>query len=643
MSFGSIEHVVVLAVTLALCVVSAVLPRGGRAGAAWTTGARVVAVVLVGNEILTRVVLVADRGWRWETDLPLQLSDAALVVAAVALWMPRPPLLAVELTYYWAFSATLQAMITPDLRQGPDDYLFYAFFIAHSGVLVAAAYLTWGRAIAPGPGAARRVLLATLAWTALAATGTVLTGGNYMFLREPPPGGSLLDLFGPWPWYLVGAAILAVVVILLLARLRRADPAGWWRGLGAMSPSGRPGLVLAWATYDFANTIFSFAVVSFAMSLWTIRSLGAGPGIFWFTVAVSASVLVSALLSPVLGAMSDRLGRRRPFLAAFTAVAVAATAAIPLVDITAGLVLFGVANFSFQASLIYYDAMLATIARPEARGRLSGLGGALGYTGVLVAGALLQPTTDADGRITTTTFLVTAALFGLVAAPALVFLREDAPVGAGAAAEARRPVRRLIAAFAGARHTPGLMRLVVARFFYSDPVNTAIAVMSAFAVAAVGFTEGQALNVLLVLVVVAVAASTAWGRLSDRIGAVPTLLIVLAVWGVGLAFVAGFLAPAPFLLAGVLLGAGVGGMQVVERVVLTHLAPSDRLAEMFGVYGLAGRASAVVGPVAYGAIVAALVEPLGRGAYQVAIVSLMVPLAIGFAIAWRLPRPAAAR
>jgi MFS transporter, UMF1 family len=642
-SFGSIEHVVVLAVTLALCVAAAVVPRRAGPAPGWLLGARALAVVLIGNELMIRVVLVIDRGWRWETDLPLQLSDAALVVAAVALWMPRPPLLAVELTWFWAFSATLQAMITPDLRQGPDDYLFYAFFIAHSGVLIAAAYLSWGLRIAPGPGAVRRVLVASVAWTAIAATGTVLTGGNYMFLREPPPGGSLLDLFGPWPWYLAGAAALAVAIFLLLARLRRADPDAWWRGLGAMSPSGRPGVVMAWAAYDFANTIFSFAVVSFAMSLWTIRSLGAGPGIFWFTVAVSASVLANALLSPVLGAMSDRLGRRRPFLAAFTAVAVGATAAIPLVDIRLGLVLFGVANFSFQASLIYYDAMLATVARPEARGRLSGLGGGLGYAGVLVAGVLLQFTTDADGRITTATFLLTAVLFGLVAAPALALMREEAPARPGAAAEARRPFRRLAAAFAGARRAPGLMRLVVARFFYSDPVNTAIAVMSAFAVAAVGFSEGQALNVLLVLVVVAVAASFAWGRLSDRIGPVPTLLLVLGVWGVGLAFVAGFLAPLPFLLAGAVLGAGVGGMQVVERVVLTQLSPPDRLAEMFGVYGLAGRASAVVGPVVYGAIVAALVEPLGRGAYQIAIVSLMVPLAVGFALAWRLPRAEAAR
>ncbi len=638
MEFGSVAHVLVLAATLGLCLAAALVPRG-RTGPGWLVAARAFAVILVANEVVLRVALLSDREWLAGRDLPLHLSDAAVLVAAISLWFKRPPRLAYEVLYFWAFSATLLTVITPDLPQGPGDPRFWSFFIAHSGVLIAASYVSWGRGLAPGPGAVGRVLGASVVWTCLAAIGTIASGGNYMYLREPPPMGSVLDLFGPWPWYLVGAAGLAVVLFVVLDRLRRLDPGAWWRRLGEMSSTGRAGVVVAWAFYDFANTIFSFAVVSFAMSLWSIRFLGEGPGLFWFTVAVSASVLVNALVSPILGAMSDRVGRRKPFLAFFTALAVGSTAAIGFVDIALGLFLFGVANFAFQASLIYYDALLVTVARPEARGRLSGLGGGLGYAGVLLAGILIPLTTD-DGRITAASFLFVAVLFGVVALPALVAIHEPGP-GAriGVVAEARRPWRRLIAAFRGARDEPGLLRFIVARFFYSDPVNTAIAVMSAFAVAAVGFSEGEALNVLLVLVVVAVIASFAWGRLCDRIGAVPSLLAVLWVWAIGLALLAGFLAPVPFLVAGAILGAGVGGMQVVERVVLTRLAPPERLGEMFGVYGLAGRASAVVGPILYGAIVALLVEPLGRGAYQVAVVSLMVPLVVGYALAWRLPRP----
>ena len=221
MEFLSVEHVAVLVATLALCVAAAVIPRR-RPDAAWPLrAARALAVVLVVNEIAIRVVILAWDDWSWAGDLPLQLSDAALIVSAIALWSPRPPPLAYELTFFWAFTATLQAVLTPDLDQGPDHYFFWAFFIAHSGVLVAAAYLTWGRRRILSDGAVGRALLVSLGWTTIAAIGCLATGGNYMFLREPPPDGSVLDLFGPWPWYVLAGGGIAVLAFLLLARLRR--------------------------------------------------------------------------------------------------------------------------------------------------------------------------------------------------------------------------------------------------------------------------------------------------------------------------------------------------------------------------------------------------------------------------------------
>lgn len=223
---ASVEHLAVLLATLGVCVAVAVLPRR-HPGRGWDIGARALAVALIAAEILIRVLLLRGGDWDWSTDLPLQLSDAALVAAAVALWNPHPPRLAYELTFFWAFAATLQALLTPDLGHGPGHVFFWTFVVAHSGVLVAASFLTWGRRLTPGPGAVPRALAASVAWTAVAAAGCLITGGNYMFLREPPPGGSLLDLFGPWPLYLAGAAALAVVAFPLLARFAAATrPAG---------------------------------------------------------------------------------------------------------------------------------------------------------------------------------------------------------------------------------------------------------------------------------------------------------------------------------------------------------------------------------------------------------------------------------
>jgi MFS transporter, UMF1 family len=417
-------------------------------------------------------------------------------------------------------------------------------------------------------------------------------------------------------------------------------PTAWWRGLGGLTRTGSSVEALAWALYDFANTIFSFAIVSFAMSLWTIRFLGEADGTFWFTAAVSISVLFNAIVSPVLGAMSDRVGRRRPFLAVFTAVCIGATAIIGLVDIRLGLVAFAIANFAYQAALIYYDALLPDVARPIARGRLSGIGVALGYCGTLTVGVLLLAgiSTDAEGQSTSSTFILVAGLFLLFAAPLLLIVRERARPGTPfRVGDAMRSWAQLRTTVRHAGETPGLLRFIVARFFYSDPVNTAIAVMSAFAVNAVGFTEGEALQVLLVLTVVAVIASFGWGVLADRWGPRRTLFIVLGTWAAGLTIISLVLSTIPFLVAGALLGAGLGGVGVVDRLMLLRLSPPERVGEMFGLYGLVGKFSAVVGPIAYGIIVSTLLASLDRAAYQVAIASLFVLLVVGIAILRGVP------
>lgn len=415
-------------------------------------------------------------------------------------------------------------------------------------------------------------------------------------------------------------------------------PTAWWRGLGGLTRSGSAMEGLSWALYDFANTIFSFAIVSYAMSLWAIRFLGEAGGQFWFTFAVSISVLINAAVSPVLGAMSDRTGRRKPYLGVFTALAIVPTLFIGFVSIGIGLLFFAIANFGYQAALIYYDALLPDVARPETRGRLSGVGVALGYLGTIFSGLLFKFTTDANGDSTAASFLLVGSLFAIFAAPIFLRVHERSQRSQPfRVSEALRSWSQLQATIGHARQTPGLLRFIVGRFFYSDPVNTAIVVMSAFATQAIGFTSGEALNVLLLLTVVAVIASFGWGWLTDRIGPKRTLLWVLVSWTGGLLLLGLVLDKIPFLLAGAVLGSGLGGIAVTDRLLLLRLARPEQVGEMLGLYGLAGKFSAVIGPIAYGSIVALLLGPLGKVAYQIAILSLLMLMVIGFMIVRRVP------
>jgi UMF1 family MFS transporter len=406
----------------------------------------------------------------------------------------------------------------------------------------------------------------------------------------------------------------------------------------------------AWTLYDFANTIFSFAIVSGAIGLWLTSDdrFGAATGQLVLSVAVSISVGLNAIVSPILGALSDRGGRRLPFLLAFTALCIAPTAVIGASGPLVGTLLFVVANFAYQAALIYYDASIKLVSTPRTRGRLSGTGTAIGYCGTVFVGLLIFFfDVPVEAR-----FVLSAVLFALFAIPVFVLVHEhpapDArPVGARDVLASWSQLRVTIS---HAREVPGLPRFLVGRFFYSDAVNTVIVVMSVVAVEAVGLTEGQANLILLALTVVAIVMSFVWGWLSDAIGPRRTLLTVLTSWAAGLVLGAISLSlngqdaagdPVPtaaglglFLVAGAILGSGLGGVQVADRVFMVRLSPPGRVGEFFGVYGLVGKASQVIGQILYGAIVFLLLDALGVGAYQLAILSLIVTMLVGLWLVW---------
>ena len=192
-----------------------------------------------------------------------------------------------------------------------------------------------------------------------------------------------------------------------------------------------------------------------------------------------------------------------------------------------------------------------------------------------------------------------------------------------------------------AGEVPGLLRFLVGRFFYTDPVNTAIVIMAVFATKAIGMTKAEANLMLLLLTVVAVIASFLWGRAVEAWGPKRTLLAVLGSWCVGLVVVGSTLTVPTFIAGGVLLGSGLGGVWTSDRVYMLRLAPPAQVGEFFGLYGLVGKLSAVIGPLAYGGLVAILLPSMGTGAYQVAILSLLVLMVIGLLIIRGVPDVAA--
>ena len=208
----SAEHLVVLALTAAAIVVAIKAPRA--------LPPKVLAVAIGGAFAIEFAMRATDGSWDWGFDLPLHLSDVVSLLAPVALWTRKP--LLVEVLYFWALTASLQAVITPDMHQTVPSVFFFTYFMTHSGAVVAACLLVFGLGIKPRRHAVPRVFAITLAMAAAAGIGNLITGGNYMYLRAKPSQASLLDQMGPWPVYIVVAAAIALVLFAALDRLARS-------------------------------------------------------------------------------------------------------------------------------------------------------------------------------------------------------------------------------------------------------------------------------------------------------------------------------------------------------------------------------------------------------------------------------------
>ena len=387
--------------------------------------------------------------------------------------------------------------------------------------------------------------------------------------------------------------------------------------------------VISWALYDLANTIFSMNIVSLYFSLWVVNEMGGSDADYGNANALSMSAMF--LTAPLLGALSDQARRRIPFLVATTLLCVAFTAMLGSGGLMSSVIFFILANYMFQAGLVFYDSLLPEVSTEENRGRIGGLGIGLGYVGSFIGvgcGVLLLERIGYVGI-----FRLSAALFFIFALPCFLFVKERRR-------EARpRSTKAIIAgafsqvrtSLAHARSFPDLWRFLTSHVFYADAVNTIIIFMGIYVTNEVGFTSGQAQVVLLLAITAAAIGGFLWGPIVDRLGPKRTLNIVLALWMFVLALAALIgalrLAPSLFWPVACLAGISLGGTWASDRPLMLRLTPPQYLGEFYGLYSMVGRFASVIGPLVWGLIVDRL--ELGR---PVAILSLLLFVIVAFVI-----------
>lgn len=410
--------------------------------------------------------------------------------------------------------------------------------------------------------------------------------------------------------------------------------------------------IAGWCLYDWAMSAFNTVIGTFVFAVYVARGVAGDEvaGTAAWGQAMAAAGLALLILSPVLGAVADRAGPRKPWLAAMTAVCVGCTCALWFVrptpdDLMYALVMAALASVAFELANVFYNAMLPEVAPPAMLGRVSGWGWGVGYFGGLLClvvalfglvtdGAPLAAlmAQDAQQPVRATAWLA-AAWYAVFALP-LFFWVAEPPLPRRPLGQATREGLAMLAdTLRRARGQANLLRFLIASAFYRDGINTITAFGGIYAAGTFGMSFEEIIIFAIVLNVFAGTGAVCFAWIDDRAGSRRTILVsvaALAACGVALLLVTEKLWFWVFALG---LGVFFGPAQAAGRTLMARLAPAGQEGEMFGLYGFAGRAVGFMGPLALSLATSAFASQ------RAGMASIMVFFAIGFALMWKVQEP----
>jgi UMF1 family MFS transporter len=385
-----------------------------------------------------------------------------------------------------------------------------------------------------------------------------------------------------------------------------------------MSTAAPARAVAAWCLYDWANSAFPTIVQTFLFSSYFTLQVAPdeAAGQAWWGWANAAVGVAIAVLGPLLGAIADKGGRRKPWLFAMTLLCVAATASLWFVrpdprDMLLALALVGLAGVGFELAATFYNAMLPDLVGHDRLGRVSGWGWGLGYAGglaCLLLSVVLFVRPDpppfglerASAEHVRIVMPAAALWFALFVWPLFLWTLDRASSGLPLAAAVRSGLAELMATLREIRRHANVARFLLAKMIYIDGLNTLFAFGGIYAAGRFGLSLEEVLWFGVFLNVTAGFGAAVFAWVDDWLGAKPTIiisLVALSVLGTIVLFVDDY---AWFYALALVLGLFLGPTQAASRSLMARLAPLEKRTEFFGLYALAGRITAPVGPLVLG-------------------------------------------
>jgi UMF1 family MFS transporter len=397
----------------------------------------------------------------------------------------------------------------------------------------------------------------------------------------------------------------------------------------------------AWAMYDFANSGYTTVVITAIFNAYFVAVVAgnAAWATFAWTAALALSYAAIMLTAPLIGAYADAWAAKKKLLALTTIGCVVFTALLAFSgpgSLWLTIPLLVLSNYFYGSGENLIAAFLPELARGDSLGKVSGWGWSLGYVGGLVSlGACLAYVTWAQAQgqhavdFVPATMLITATLFALSSLPTFLFLKERAVPqphlqGRNTLQES---FSRLKQTLAHARDFRDLRRFLLCTVFYQAGIQAVITLAAIYAQQAMHFTTQQTILLIFVVNITAAVGAFLFGFLQDRIGHVPDIALTLLGWIVMILLAWAAQGPDMFWLAANLAGVCMGASQSAGRALVGLLSPATRRAEFYGLWGLAVKLSAILGPLTYG-----LVSWLSQGDHRLAILITGSYFMVGLAV-----------
>jgi UMF1 family MFS transporter len=363
--------------------------------------------------------------------------------------------------------------------------------------------------------------------------------------------------------------------------------------------------IFVWTLYDFANTSFSIVVVTALFAVYFKKTIASGESIgdFYWSLATSISMVITAIISPILGAIADHSAGKKRFLLFFTLLCIIGTAMLYFTKSGAvlyAMIIFILSNVGFEAALVFYDAFLPELTEPKNYGRVSGYGFAMGYLGSFATLAIALP--FINNNLVKETFPVSSLFFLIFAAPIFIFLHDNRKKVEREVSYFKIGFERVRSTITNLKNYKNLATFLLAFFFYIEGVNTIIFFAGNYASTTIGFSDFEVLLFFLTVQSTAIIGSILFGIVSDSYGQKKTIVVSLLLWIVTVFYAFLVKDKTNFYIVGLLAGSVMGATQSTSRSLMSKLTPEEKKTEFFGFYSFFGKSSAVLGPLVFGLI-----------------------------------------